>query len=552
MPEQGQRGWIQVYEISSGVGLRGFKSRPPHGDIMIYEKLFHLVLSFRKDLDEEKLNKMVEKKINELGGLVSRDAALLLIAKELKVDIPYDIFDVYNFSSMKIKDLVEGLKNVSLSGIVYRITPPRIYSTNRGKRRVQKIYFFDESANIRLTLWDSQIDDANKAGLRLGTLMKIQGARVSKYKDKLELSLNKSGKLIFQPHDTDDYKKHIPEKYRGQDLKVLVTNIVTNTLYKNLSVLTGFSDNKIYVRILFWGDSANYLKNISVGDNIFLQNIVIKNLKKEIIEGLFTPYSFLYKLSKGSISEDIDVKNIFPFDQKIEGEIVFMIPYSKHRLLLTLYSDHKFKEVIIWGKMFIDEILKNVECDKVILNYLDLVDNKYKVNLWSNIFYKKVLERKKYEKYLIFETKNLSEIIGTIVEFSLDLYIYSKTSGFKKISHIDEKEDLSNIRFLTILKGTIDDGTGRLKIFSNSPYLFENLLYVKIASIRKKFYSITLVKNIIDFMRQDMIGKEVIAKGKTWNIDGKKFMRCNELVNYEYNVQTEKWLEKKILEKNKG
>jgi len=69
-----------------------------------------LVKEILKKIPKEELERRIEKKIKESGGLISREAAISIIASELNIDIDdYGDEEEFNFS---IKDISEVQNNV--------------------------------------------------------------------------------------------------------------------------------------------------------------------------------------------------------------------------------------------------------------------------------------------------------------------------------------------------------------------------------------------------------------------------------------------------------
>ncbi len=91
---------------------------------------------------------------------------------------------------MKIADLEEGMSNVSVEGKIMEISEKREVQTKYGKRNVANAVLEDESGEISLNLWQEQIDE-----VKVGDRVSIKGAFVTKFKDKLQLNIPRSGKI---------------------------------------------------------------------------------------------------------------------------------------------------------------------------------------------------------------------------------------------------------------------------------------------------------------------------------------------------------------------
>ena len=78
----------------------------------------------RKDIQD-----LIDEKKTELKGLITDDGALLLIAKELKVEVKKENKDSINDIEVKISDLSLGMKNIVLVGRIKDIN--KIYNFTR-------------------------------------------------------------------------------------------------------------------------------------------------------------------------------------------------------------------------------------------------------------------------------------------------------------------------------------------------------------------------------------------------------------------------------------
>lgn len=153
------------------------------------ERLEAKILESRPGLTREELERLVQNKIQELGGIIGKDAALLLVAKELGVPISRDIAKRY-LTVLRIRDLAAGFKGVDLEGVLIAKTP--IAFTKEGKPYVRFLLTDGESA-----IWGAAWGDAAHriANVRMFSRVLLRKTSVVKRKERLELSLSQ-GALI--------------------------------------------------------------------------------------------------------------------------------------------------------------------------------------------------------------------------------------------------------------------------------------------------------------------------------------------------------------------
>ena len=131
--------------------------------------------------DEEEILKLIEAKEKEFEGLVSTLGAAYIVAKELGVKINNS-----KIREAKINELVSGLSGVSIKAKIIKIFPVNEFERKDGRKgRVMNVFLGDDTGTIRLSLWDSQIDDFK---FNEGDVIKVEGAYVKEgYKNTSEL-----------------------------------------------------------------------------------------------------------------------------------------------------------------------------------------------------------------------------------------------------------------------------------------------------------------------------------------------------------------------------
>lgn len=91
---------------------------------------------------------------------------------------------------MKIAEIQRGMSNVSVEGKIIDISETREVNTRYGKRSVADTILEDDSGQIKLSLWENQI-----TSVRIGDKVTVTGGYVTEFRDVLQLSIPRSGKL---------------------------------------------------------------------------------------------------------------------------------------------------------------------------------------------------------------------------------------------------------------------------------------------------------------------------------------------------------------------
>lgn len=99
---------------------------------------------------------------------------------------------------MKISEVKQGMSNVTVEGKVIDISEPRQVNTRYGPKRVADAVVEDDSGQIKLSLWEDQINS-----IAIGDSIVVSGAYVTVFRDQTQLNIPKSGKLEVTDSSSD-------------------------------------------------------------------------------------------------------------------------------------------------------------------------------------------------------------------------------------------------------------------------------------------------------------------------------------------------------------
>lgn len=91
---------------------------------------------------------------------------------------------------MKINEIKRGISNVSVQAKIIDISEAREVNTKYGKRNVADATIEDETGQMGVSLWEDQINS-----VAVGDTVIINGAYVTEFREKLQLSIPRTGKL---------------------------------------------------------------------------------------------------------------------------------------------------------------------------------------------------------------------------------------------------------------------------------------------------------------------------------------------------------------------
>ncbi|MHA1833203.1 MAG: OB-fold nucleic acid binding domain-containing protein, partial [Candidatus Baldrarchaeia archaeon] len=205
-----------------------------------FEEIVEKVI-IEKKIPRWKLLELIEKKKEELGGLITDKSAAMLVAKELGLNL----FDKFvSEGKIDINKLKPGMRNVTLIGRVLHIFPIREFMVDNRKNEVVSLILGDETGEIRVVFWNSSHIKLIKEGeIKRNDILRIIGADVREGRDgNAEVHVGSKGKIVVNPEDVDSEKipKVSGKRLKIEELRANMYNIVLRGIIKKKSSLTSF------------------------------------------------------------------------------------------------------------------------------------------------------------------------------------------------------------------------------------------------------------------------------------------------------------------------
>jgi replication factor A1 len=92
---------------------------------------------------------------------------------------------------MNIRDLRDGMRRVDAEGEISEISDPRTVNLKTGEQaKVADCMLKDESGEIKLSLWDDQIDQ-----VRQGSKVRVTNGYTNSFRGELRLNVGRYGRL---------------------------------------------------------------------------------------------------------------------------------------------------------------------------------------------------------------------------------------------------------------------------------------------------------------------------------------------------------------------
>jgi ssDNA-binding replication factor A large subunit len=170
---------------------------------MTDEELIQQILSKHSEVSRDQILESLEVEKEKTGGLIADETLLRLIAAR------YGIETVQRrpIRRLCISDLVAGLNDVTVTGRVVVVYPPRTF---KGKRsgKVANLIIADKDDTLRVVLWNNNVDLVESADLKSGQVVRFaHGYTRGDQEGKVELHLGRKSQVEVEPENvkTDDF-----------------------------------------------------------------------------------------------------------------------------------------------------------------------------------------------------------------------------------------------------------------------------------------------------------------------------------------------------------
>jgi len=184
---------------------------------MSYEQIVEKIQE-NTSLNDNDINDKIQAKIDVLSGLVSKEGAAYIVANELGVKL-VDL----SSKSIKISNIAEGLRNVSIIAKILRIYDTREFKVSARQGKLRSFVIGDESGNIRVVLWNDAVDLLNDA--KVDDIADIKGLYVRKNNGVLELHSTNSVSIDLNPEGITVEAKPLPQKTQNNYVRYYVKDI---------------------------------------------------------------------------------------------------------------------------------------------------------------------------------------------------------------------------------------------------------------------------------------------------------------------------------------
>jgi replication factor A1 len=258
-------------------------------DVLTLEETINLILKHTEYQRQDVLN-MIEEKRQELGpDVVNDESAAMIVARDLGIDL----HQLSAKPRMRIEDISESTRNVTLTAKVINVGPVRTFTRKDegGEGKVGSLVIADKTGQIRVTLWDEvtkAISEDSDESIRIDDVIQLRGGYVRRgLGENLEIQMGRmSGIKRLDEHDLEDLEIDVgePPSKKISDLQEREFNVTLLGKVMRIFPLSTFTrktdgtEGKVQslivadetgdTRLVFWDKDAEEIEDVTEGEVI--------------------------------------------------------------------------------------------------------------------------------------------------------------------------------------------------------------------------------------------------------------------------------------------
>jgi ssDNA-binding replication factor A large subunit len=263
---------------------------------MTAEEIIQQILSKHPEVSREQILENLETKKKKTGGLIADETLLRLIAAGYGVEI----LQKKVYRRLSISHLVAGLNDVTVTGRVVVVYPPRTFNGARSGK-VANLIIADKDATLPVVLWNDKVDLIESGELKIGQVTRfVHGYTREDREGKVELHLGSKSQIEIEPQNinADEYPSigkfatkisNITRDSNSVHLVGTVKEVFPASTFTRGDMSAGtvmrvkLADETGEIPVVIWNEKAEELeKNLKVNANLQLVNAKVKENGSEL------------------------------------------------------------------------------------------------------------------------------------------------------------------------------------------------------------------------------------------------------------------------------
>lgn len=149
------------------------------------------------NLDRETILGRIDAKVTELSGLVSRLGAAHIVANTFGIQLN----ESKKGRPLELKEVVDGLGNITIRGIITNIFPIRNFEKDGRKGKVATVVINDGTDEARLVFWNESTEIVESGRINVNDFIKAHHLRSKKGNFGMELHVSTRSRIELNPEE---------------------------------------------------------------------------------------------------------------------------------------------------------------------------------------------------------------------------------------------------------------------------------------------------------------------------------------------------------------
>jgi ssDNA-binding replication factor A large subunit len=279
---------------------------------MSNEELIQQILAKHTEVSREHILESLEAEKEKTGGLIADETLLRLIAAR------YGIVTIRRraIRRLTINNLVAGLNDVTVTGRVIAIYPPRTFEGKRSGK-VANLMIADKGDTLGVVLWNDDVNLVESGELKSGEVVRFSHGYTREDREgKVELHLGRKSQVEVDPENVngEDYPALEQFVAKIKELTATHTNIILAGTVKEVFPVSTFTrsdmspgtvmrlklmDETGEISIVAWNEKADELeKVVKVNSGLKLVNGKVKENGSGELEVHINAYTYVEVLER--------------------------------------------------------------------------------------------------------------------------------------------------------------------------------------------------------------------------------------------------------------
>jgi ssDNA-binding replication factor A large subunit len=257
---------------------------------MTAEEIIQQIRAKHPEVSRDQILEALQVEKSKTGGLIAEETLLRLIAARHGVET----LQKKVYRKLSISHLVPGLNDVTVTGRVVVVYPPRTFEGERSGK-VANLLIADKDATLRVVLWNDKVDLVESGELKTGQVARFfHGYTREDRKGKVELHLGSKSQIEIEPQNIkpEEYPSigkfatkigKITKAHTNIHLAGTVKEVFPASTFTRSDMSTGtvmrltLKDETGEIPVVIWNEKAEELaKSLTINANLQLVNARVK------------------------------------------------------------------------------------------------------------------------------------------------------------------------------------------------------------------------------------------------------------------------------------